>query len=99
MPQVIVNVSMPSELKKAIDQLIANGWYTSVSELVREGTRRVIKASPKLTINGFTEEFENQVLEAAKEPIDQDLVLETEEDIDKYFNNLFRKSKKKATDD
>jgi len=71
MPQTIINVSMPDELKSAVDQLVARGWYTSVSELVREGARRVIATSPKLTANGFTEEFENEVLEAANEPIDE----------------------------
>lgn len=95
MPQTIVNVSMPDELKKAVDQLVARGWYTSVSELIREGTRRVIKTSPKLTINGFTEEFENKVLEAANEPVDESLVWKNEADIDNYFDNLKLKYKRK----
>lgn len=86
---------MPSELKKAINQLVARGWYASISELIREGTRRVIETSPKLTVNGFTEEFESEVLKAAKEPIDKDLVWETGEDIDKYFNKLKREYKRR----
>lgn len=86
---------MPNELKKAVDQLVARGWYTSVSELIREGARRVIKTSPKLTINGFTEEFENEVLEAAGEPVDKSLVWENEADIDNYFDNLKLKYNRK----
>ncbi len=95
MPQVIVNVSMPNELKNAIDQLVASGLYTSVSEVVREGTRLVIKSSPKLTVNGFTEEFEKEVLEAAKEPIDESQIWETKEDIENYFDNLKLELKQK----
>ena len=88
MPQIIVNVPMPSELKKAVDQLVAQGWYASASEVIREGTRRVIKTSPKLTVNGFTEEFEKQVLKAAAEPVDYDTVIETEEQLEEYFKSL-----------
>ncbi len=95
MPQTIVNVSMPDELKNALDQLVARGWYTSVSELVREGARRVIATSPKLTINGFAEDFENEVLEAANEPLAGSPVWKNEADIDNYFDNLKLKLKSK----
>jgi len=36
-----------------------------------------------LTINGFTEEFENFVLESAQEPESTDLVFETEAQLEK----------------
>ncbi len=88
MPQVIVNIPMPSQLKKAVDQLVAQGWYDSFSEAVREGTRRVVKSSPKLTVNGFTEEFEDEVLKAAEEPLDYSVELKSKADIDRYFDNL-----------
>lgn len=85
---------MPDELKKAVNQLVSRGWYASVSELIREGTRRIIETSPKLTINGFTEEFENEVLKAANEPVDKSMVWENEADIDNYFDNLKLKYKR-----
>lgn len=52
------------------------------------------KKKKKLTVNGFTEEFEEKVLKAAAEPIENDIVLETEEDIRNYFLHL-RKPKQK----
>lgn len=84
----MVNVPMSSELKRSIDQVVASGWYSSISELMREGARRVIKSSSKITVNGFTEEFENHVLEAEKGSRDDDLVIETEEQLEKYLNEL-----------
>lgn len=58
--------------------------YSSVSELVRDAVRRVLY--PELTENGFTPEFEEMVLESAKEPLGNDIVLETDEDIDRFFD-------------
>ena len=40
---------------------------------------------PELTENGFTKEFEDEVLCAAAEPMENDILLETEEDVHNYF--------------
>lgn len=65
--------------------------YTSISELFRDALRKVLY--PDLTVNGFTEEFENMVLESAKEPISEGKVFETEDDIDRYFKKLIKSKK------
>ncbi len=52
---------MYADMKKAL----AKRRYTSISELIREAVRNVLYP-PKVTVNGFTPEFEEQVLASAK---------------------------------
>ncbi len=61
--------------------------YASISELIRHALRNILYPSG-LTVNRFTPEFENMVLESAKEPAREDLVLKTDKDIESYFINL-----------
>jgi hypothetical protein len=63
--------------------------YSSISELIRHALRKILYPSG-LTVNGFTPEFEDMVLESAKEPISQGMIFETEEDIDRYFKKLIK---------
>ena len=44
--------------------------YTSVSELIRDAVREWLY--PRITVNGFTPEFEKLVLKAEKEPREKD---------------------------
>ena len=50
------------DAKKMADQR----KYTSISEFIRDAMRRMLY--PQLTENGFTPEFEEQVLEAENDP-------------------------------
>ena len=60
-----------------------------MSELIRDALRKVLySGGQEITENGFTKAFEDEVLAAEKEPIDKGSVLETEEDVEKYFANL-----------
>ena len=66
--------------------------FTSISELVRHALRQILY--PKgLTVNGFTPEFEDLVLESAKEPVSKGIVFETEKDIDRYFKKYIKPKK------
>jgi len=53
---------------------------------------------PELTENGFTKEFEDEVLRAAAKPMENDIVLETEEDVHNYFLHLKKPAKSKKHD-
>jgi len=53
---------------------------------VLDAVRRLLY--PGLTVNGFTPQFEEAVLQSAAQPIEEDEVWETEEDIDTYFRDL-----------
>lgn len=87
-----INISLPTSLYKDIKKTITERGYSSVSELVRDAVRRVLY--PGLTENGFTPEFEEAVLESAREPIDETKVWETDQDIDMYFTKLHKKLEK-----
>ncbi len=69
--------------------------YSSISELIRYALRKVLYPSG-LTVNGFTPGFEDVVLESAKEPIENDVVLKTDKEIRDYFINLETPASKKV---
>ena|SRR3989338_677884 len=81
-----INISLPENLYNETKKLVKGRGYSSISELMRDALRHILY--PHLTENGFTPEFEDMVLESAKEPIDESDVWESGEDIDKYFDNL-----------
>lgn len=81
-----VNISLPTNLYKDIKKTIKERGYSSVSELVRDAVRRILY--PELTENGFTPEFEEMVIESAKEPIEKGMLLETDQDVKNYFKFL-----------
>ncbi|MBI2334329.1 hypothetical protein HYU96_00855 [Candidatus Daviesbacteria bacterium] len=97
-----INISLPKQLYKAAKKLVEEEKYSSISEIVRAGLRRVTDEADKITENGFPGWFEDQVLEAAAEPIDKSKVWKTEEDIEKYFEKFHNKIKsriKRGRDD
>lgn len=57
---------------KDIKRYLPRRGYTSVSELIRNLVRR--EMYPEITENGFTREFEERVLKASAEPIEDDIV-------------------------
>lgn len=81
-----INISLPTSLYRDIKKTIRERGYSSVSEMVRDAVRKVLY--PEITENGFTPEFEEAVLESAKEPIEKGIMLETDEDVKNYFRYL-----------
>lgn len=63
-----INISLPSGLYTEAKKQQKQYHYTSVSELIRDALRWWL--NPRLTRNGFTPEFEKEILEAAREPIE-----------------------------
>lgn len=94
-----INISLPKSLYKDAKRLVAEGKYSSISEIMRAGLRRVLYDADKITENGLPGWFEDRVLESAQEPIKKSSVWESEEDMKKYFEKLHKeksgKSKKK----
>ncbi|CAN5146159.1 hypothetical protein BH11PAT1_BH11PAT1_7700 [soil metagenome] len=87
-----INISLPKGMYEDVKKTVKKKEYTSVSELIRDSLRKMLY--PELTVNGFTKEFEDEVLRSAAEPIENDYVLETDEDIDNYFRHLILPKKK-----
>ncbi len=68
-----IQATIPVEIKHEMDKAIANGRFSSVNEAVKAALSVIFpnKKHRRLTINGFTQQFESEVLEAEKEPLDQ----------------------------
>lgn len=81
-----INISLPKPMYQEAQKILNKRGYASISELIRDALRGVLY--PFLTVNGFTPEFEQKVLEAAKEPVENDIVLRSEKDIENYFRDL-----------
>ena len=60
-----INISLPTSMYDDIKKVLAQKGYSSVSELVRDSLRDILY--PTTTVNGFTPEFEQSVLDAEKE--------------------------------
>ena len=82
-----INISIPRTMYQDAKEVQKVEGYASISELIRHALRKVLYPSG-LTVNGFTPEFEDMVLESAKEPVSESKTWETEADIDKYFKKL-----------
>lgn len=68
-----INISLPTAMYADMKKALAKRRYTSVSELIREAVRSVLYPQ-KLTVNGFTPEFEEQVLAASRSPRKDDVM-------------------------
>lgn len=80
---------MYQDAKKVLSQK----GYSSLSELIRDSLRKVLY--PQLTENGFTSEFEEEVLRSAAEPLEGDVVIETEEELKRFFDQVHQRVEKK----
>ncbi|HCS78229.1 TPA: hypothetical protein DIV55_00630 [Patescibacteria group bacterium] len=65
-----VNISLPQQMYDDAKRFLKQRRYASLSELIREALRGVLY--PIVTENGFTPEFEEEVLKAAAEPEEND---------------------------
>ena len=82
---------MYEDAKKAVKKQ----GYTSFSEFIRDSLRETLyEDKNRITENGFPRWFEDQVLESAAKPSDNDIVLETDEDIHNYFLHLKKPASK-----
>ncbi len=88
-----INISIPQGMYEDAKKLMVKKRYASISELVRDGLRKIMY--PELTENGFTKEFEDEVLRRSALPDDNDIALETDEDIHNYFLHLKKPSPKR----
>lgn len=89
-----MNVPMPKQLKADLQRLVAGGRYASLSEALRDGARKVINGQ-RITVNGFTEEFELETLEAEQEPIDWSTAWKSKKDIEEGLTKILEKHRSK----
>ena len=80
-----INISLPKDMYQDAKKALVAKRYSSVSELIRDALRKILYS--EITENGFTNEFENYVLESSQETEKDDLVFKTEKDLKRYFND------------
>ena len=71
MNTITTNISMPKGLYAQAKAQAKKYHYSSVSELIRDALRWW--TNDNLTRNGFTPEFEEEVLRREKEPLENDI--------------------------
>lgn len=93
---VTTNITFPRDDWKAL-KIVAMEQGISMAEFVRQEVGRAVRKTAKtlisrrrLTVNGFTPEFEEEVLKAAAEPIDNRWVLKRGDDVGKFFDRMLK---------
>jgi len=81
-----INISLPKTMYRDAKKTLSKRGYASISELIRDALRDWLY--PKVTVNGFTSEFEERVLRAEKSPVKNDIKLKTRKEIEDYFLRL-----------
>lgn len=66
-----INISLPKLLYNGAKKRMVLEGYASISEYIRDAIRE--KKPSQITVNGFTPEFEAEVLKAAAEPRKNDI--------------------------
>jgi len=74
-----INISLPDKLKKQADKLIKDGEYSSFSDLVRTGLRKIVRLDE---LNTIFEETKKDYLSGKAN------VLKNRQDIDYYLKSL-----------
>jgi Arc/MetJ-type ribon-helix-helix transcriptional regulator len=92
-----VTISLPKSIYDDAKKLVKTRPFKSVNDVVQQALTRFIKEEDPNTIteNGFPVWFEDEVLKSAAEPMENDKTWETEEDTDRYFDELHKKLEKK----
>jgi len=68
MDTMTINISLPKAMYADAKKIMAKQRYASFSEFLREQVRQAIYQAKGLTVNGFTPEFEAEVLRRANDP-------------------------------
>lgn len=87
-----INISLPDAMYEDAKKMLTKKNYASINALIQDGLKKLLYKKI-LTVNGFTEKFEEDILRKSAEPIEKDIVLETEEDARNFF--LYLKTPKR----
>ena len=90
-----INISLPRDMYQDAKKMVAERRYASISELVRDALRKIVYQQEEITENGFPRWFEEKVLKAEKEPEENDIILETDADVHRYFRDLRKRVEKR----
>jgi len=78
-----INISLPRSVIQDAKKHMARRGYASFSEFIRAAIRKEVY--PELTENGFTPEFEAEVLRSASQPRKNDMIFKNHKELSDYL--------------
>lgn len=91
-----VNISLPENMYKDVKKMLSGRGYSSFSEFVRDALRKILYSGA--AESGFSREFENEVFKSTAQSPRKDIVLKTDQDIDKYFRKFPKRAEIRRKD-
>lgn len=74
-----INISIPSQLKSQVEELVDLGFYSSFSDVIRDALRKLLEKDP----------YESQIREAMDDyHSGRGITVDTKEDLQNFFKNL-----------
>ena len=90
MSTTTINITLPTRLKKEIQNQVKKGMYTSVSEFIRNAVRNLL-TSPATTYNlPFSPEAEKEILKAEKQALleKNPVIITSQRELKEFFDKL-----------
>jgi hypothetical protein len=92
MNTLTINITLPKQMKKAVDAQVKSGLYTSFSEFVRNAIRARLFSFPHTPYGQpFSAKAEKEILRAEKKALanrDKNIVLKNPQEIRAFFKSL-----------
>ncbi len=91
MDTITINITIPKPMKKAVDEQIKSGLYTSFSEFVRNAVRHLLTSRQSIPYGPpFSPEAEKEILAAEKEALAEKnpIIIKNPKELKKFFDNL-----------
>ena len=87
-----INITLPIPLKKAVEDRVKSGFYTSVSEFIRQAVRKLLFAADEIPYGpSFSKEAEKEILRAEREALEhpeQNTSIKTPAELKRFFDAL-----------
>ena len=94
MSTITINITLPEKLKTEVDKQIKNGFYTSVSEFIRNAIRSVLSNPEDLPYNSaLSLQAEKKILKAEKQALAEKnpVIITNKKQLKQYLNDLWNR--------
>lgn len=92
MDTITINITLPKQMKQAVDTQVKSGLYTSFSEFVRNAVRHLLFSPLEIPYGpAFSPAAEKEILAAEKEVLSnrkKNIVLKNPQEIRAFFKDL-----------
>lgn len=87
-----INITLPIPLKKAVEDRVKGGFYTSVSEFIRQAVRKLLFPSDEIPYGPpLSAKATKEILKAEKEALEhpeRNTVVKTPAELKRFFDDL-----------